>query len=151
MRRFNFDVKGNVLIVNDLISEGSLRICCKPVAKPEVSPVYAAWNDLECSIEHGDLILSLHGLNTITESRGFNLRGGVSLTSSHLFDPTIYDSQLYMTSIRSRSAIMNSNLSFIGVSNFGNITFNECEMKTTPEVTPHRKQRDVVYYQNRLI
>ncbi|AEV89477.1 hypothetical protein OBP_040 [Pseudomonas phage OBP] len=151
MQRFEFTVKKNVLVIDDLETGGSLRINCRPLSKPSISPVLEAWNDLEHAIEHNELFLSLHGINTITERRGFNLKGSVTLKSSHLYDPTVYDSSITMTSIRAKSTILNSELSSLGLTHFGNVTFNECNLKSTPIVIPRKGNQSVVYYQNELI
>lgn len=103
------------MIANDLETGGSLRIHCKPLKKPEISPVFVAWNDLETAINNGELYLSLHGINTIVESKGFNLKGEVTLISSHLTDPVIFNSRIDMSSIRARTTIMNSKLRHLGL------------------------------------
>lgn len=151
MQRFEFEVKGNILIVNDLETGGSLRIHCKPLKKPEISPVFVAWNDIETAINNGELYLSLHGVNTIVESRGFNLKGEVTLISSHLFDPIIFNSRVDMSSIRASTTIMNSKLRHLGITHFGKITFNECEFGHICTGVPKSRRADLVYYQNRLV
>lgn len=151
MQRFEFEVKGSILIANDLETGGSLRIHCKPLKKPEISPVFVAWNDLETAINNGELYLSLHGINTIVESKGFNLKGEVTLISSHLTDPVIFNSCIDMSSIRARTTIMNSKLRHLGITHFGNITFNECEMDTIRNRVPRHCRADLVYFQNRLV
>uniref|UniRef100_A0AAU8L0B0 LRR containing protein n=1 Tax=Pantoea phage Survivor TaxID=3232176 RepID=A0AAU8L0B0_9CAUD len=151
MQRFEFTVKGNVLIVDDLVNNGSLRITCKPLSKPEISPVLTAWNDLETSINNGDLYLSLHGINTIQEVRGFNLKGEVDLKSSHLHDPVIFNSRLDMSSIRAKVTIMNSELTRIGITHFGEVTFNECNLEHNYIPIPRNRRINVVYFQNRIV
>lgn len=151
MQRFEFTVKKNVLVVNDKETGGSLRIDCRPLSKPAISPVLEAWNDLEHAIENQELFLSLHGISTITERRGFNMKGSVTLKSSHLFDPTIFNSTVNMTSIRAKTTILNSELSHLGLTHFGNVTFNECQLKSTPLIIPRKGNQNVVYYQNQLM
>jgi hypothetical protein len=151
MQRFEFTVKKNILVVDDLETGGSLRINCRPLSKPAISPVLEAWNDLEHAIEHQELFLSLHGINTIIERRGFNLKGSVTLKSSHLYDPTIFNSEITMTSLKAKSTILNSELTHLGLAHFGNITFNECQLKGTPLIIPRRGNQNVVYYQNQLM
>lgn len=151
MQRFEFTVEGTVLVVEDLEAGGSLRINCRPLNKPKVSPVLEAWNDLEYAIEHQELILSLHGINTITERRGFNLKGYVTLKSSHLYDPTVFNSSVSMVAIRAKTTILNSELSHLGITHFGDVTFNECQLNHTPLVIPRKHNQNVVYYQNQLM
>lgn len=151
MQRFEFTVKKNILVVDDQKTGGSLRINCRPISKPDVSPVLAAWNDLEYAINHGELYLSLHGISTIVERRGFNLKGSVTLKSSHLHDPTVYDSEIDMSSIRANSIILNSELKFLGITHFGDVTFNECQLESTPIVIPRKGNQNVVYYRNQLM
>lgn len=151
MQRFEFEVIGSVLSVHDLTNGGSLRIHCRPLKKPEISPVFALWNDLEVDLNNGNTYLSLHGINTVVVSKQFNLKGEVELRSSHLADPIIFNSSVKMSSIRARATIMNSKLKHLGITHFGNITFNECDFGHIRTGIPKHRRADLVYYQNRLV
>lgn len=151
MQRFEFEVIGSVLSVFDLTNNGSLRIHCKPFKKPEISPVFALWNDLEVDLNNNDLYLSLHGINTVVHSKQFNLKGEVELRSSHLVDPIIFNSSVNMSSIRARTTIMNSKLKHLGITHFGDITFNECDFGHIRTGVPKNRRANLVYFQNRLV
>lgn len=151
MQRFEFEVIGSVLSVSDLTNNGSLRIHCKPLKKPEISPVFCLWNDLETDINNGKLNPSFHGINTVVYTKQFNLKGDVELSSAHLVDPIIFNSSVNMSSIRARVTIMNSKLKHLGITHFGNITFNECELEHIRTGIPKNRRADLVYYQNRLV
>lgn len=132
MQRFEFVVDREVLIINDLITNGSLRIIFKPLGKPVLSPVYEAWNDLEYSIDAGRLTLQLYGINTIVERRRFLLEGNVILSSSHLYDCVIRNGSLHMVSFKQRTYITNSVLKFMGSNRFGEIDFKNCIYTSNP-------------------
>lgn len=149
MQRFEFSVKEGALIVSDLLNKGSLHITFRPLNKPAISPAFEAWNDIETGIKNGTLSLSLFGYNTIREQRGFELRGEIVLSSTHLYDPVIENGYLHMSSLRQKLTILNSKLRFIGSSHFGNVTFNECDLYSTPLGGIPKGFR--TYYQNQLI
>lgn len=132
MQGLEFEIKGCSLIVRDLVNKGSLHIRCKPMGKPLVPPAYEAWNDIEHSIKEGKLNLQLFGFNSIKEQKGFFLEGDVNLSSSHLYDPTIFNSSLHMVSLKPRAVIRNSKLMFVGASHYGTVFFNECQLNSTP-------------------
>ena len=149
MQRFEFIVDKEVLIVNDLIHNGSLRIIFKPFGKPSVSPVLEAWNDLEEVINTGRLNLQLHGINTIVERRRFLLQGDVVLSSSHLYDCSIRNSNLHMVSLKQKTIITNSTLKFVGSSRFGELEFKDCSYTNNPSEGYFRNYTS--YLNNQLV
>ncbi|QYN80047.1 putative pentapeptide repeat protein [Kosakonia phage Kc263] len=149
MQRLAFVIERGILIINDLETNGSLRIKFKPFNKPDISPAFEAMNDLEHAINVGELDLKLYGISTLLERRGFNLRGDVTLKSSHLHDPKITNSSLSYVSLIPRATIINSHIEHIGYSHFGELTFNECSFKANPKQRPYASH--AVYFNNILV
>lgn len=149
MQRLNFVIERGVLIINDLETKGSLRIKFKPYNKPDISPAYEALNDLEYAVNTNQLNLKLYGISTLLERRGFNLRGDVTLKSSHLHDPKITNSSLSYVSLIPRATIINSTIEHVGFSHFGELTFNECSFKANPKQRPPTPY--AVYFNNILV
>lgn len=148
MQRLEFEMKRGSLIVTDLYNKGSLHISFKPYGKPCLSPAIEAWNDIETAINSGKLDLSLYGVNTIKEQKGFVLSGKVVLSSSHLYDPVIHNSFSHMVCLRPRCEIIDSTLMNVGFSHFGTVLFKECSFDTTPKRV---SQTYSSFYRNQLI
>lgn len=149
MQRYSFAVEKGTLVVHDQITSGSLRIIFKPQGKPQVSPLYEAWNDLETSLNSGKLILGLFGVNTITERKGFKLEGEVVLSSSHLYDCEVRNGDLHMVSFKQKTLISESTLRYMGSNKFGLVAFKDCFFKTNP-VTGYLKGT-TSYFKNELV
>lgn len=148
MQGLEFAVKNGLLVINDLEHKGSLHISFKPIGTPLISPAYEAWNDLETLINSGALNLRLYGFSTIREQRGFELKGDILLSSSHLYDPVIDNSRLHLVSLKPRSNIQDSKLKFIGLSQFGMVSFRECILDVLPKrVSTYYSS----YFRNQLI
>lgn len=133
MQRLQFAVSKGTLVIDDLENSGSLHISFKPLGKPEISPAYEAWNDLETALNSGELNLRLFGYNTILEQKGFSLKGDVYLSSCHLYDPQIENGNLHFISLKPRCRIRNSTLAFMGVTQFGMVSFDECNYDALPK------------------
>lgn len=145
MQHLELEVKGSALRVYDHANKGTLIITFKPMGKSEISPLFEAWNDIETAIASGKLKLSLFGYNTIKERRGFVLEGEVVLSSTHLYDPTVINSRLHLVSLKARSYIKDSELTFVGVPHFGRVMFNECQFNSLPNRV---SQQYTSYYRN---
>lgn len=148
MQRLQFAVEKGNLVVDDSQNGGSLHIFFKPMGKCEISPAYEAWNDLETAINNGELELRLFGYNTITERKGFFLKGKVDLSSTHLYDPQIENGNLHLMVIKPRCHIQNSTLSFIGLNQFGNASFIDCHFDALPKQAP---PIHLSYYRNQPV
>lgn len=148
MQRLQFSIKKGALVINDLENNGSLHITFKPYSKPSISPAFEAWNDLESDINSGKLNLRLFGFNTIREQKGFLLKGLVTLSSSHLYEPSIENGHLHLVSLRPKCEIKNSTLSYMGITHFGVILFNECTFDHAPKRVSDSYSS---YYRNQLI
>ena len=148
MQRLQFSIKGRTLVVFDRVNGGSLHISFNRKGKFEISPTFEAWNDLEVAINSGELDLILLGYSTIREYDGFILKGKVTLSSCHLFDPHIENSELHMVSMKPRTRIKDSILSFIGIPHFGTALFTECNLDALPKRVSFRY---ISYYRNQPI
>lgn len=148
MQRLQFAVEDSKLVISDLENGGSLHISFKPLGKVELSPVYEAWNDLETAINNGELVLQLFGYNTILEQKGFSLKGLVKLSSSHLYDPQIENGTLHLLSLKPRCKIRNSSLAFMGISQFGTVSFDECQFDALPKRALYNH---LSYYRNQPV
>lgn len=133
MQRYTFEVQGSTLVVTDELNEGSLRITCKPFHKPDVSPVFELWNDIETAISQDRLKLSLFGISTIIERKRTVLDGEVILSSVHLRDAYLTNAKLHLVSLRQRCNIRNSTLVRVGSTRFGEVTFINCDLNHTPD------------------
>lgn len=148
MQRLHFAVSKGTLIIDDLENTGSLHISFKPFGKPELSPAFEAWNDLETAINSGDLNLRLFGYSTILERRGFVLKGDVLLSSCHLYDPQIENGRLHLLSFKPRCKIRNSTLAFMGLTQFGMVSFDECNYDALPKRVSYNH---FSYYRNQPV
>lgn len=149
MQRHHFEIDHGLLIVNDLHTKGSLRIKFKPLSTQVISPAYEALNDLEYAINNGTLDLELHGVSTLLEHRGFELKGKVILRSSHMYDPKINNGSLSFACLKPRSTIIDSCIEHVGFSHFGELVFNQCNFKSNPKELPRGYR--AVYFNNLLM
>lgn len=133
MQRLQFAVSRGTLVIDDLENGGSLHISFKPFVKSEISPAYEAWNDIETALNSGELNLRLFGYSTILEQKGFSLKGDVVLSSCHLYDPFIENCRLHLVSFKPRCTIKNSTLAFMGIAQFGMVSFDECNYDALPK------------------
>jgi hypothetical protein len=147
MQGIQFEVQKGRLLLQDLDNKGTLHISFKPFNKPEINPAFEAWNDLQYAISKGELTLALYGHNTIKEQVGFDLKGMVVLSSCHLYDPRIFNGTLHMVSLKQRSVISDSSLSYIGINRYGSVSFKECNLSKTPKGESYHHS----YYRNGLV
>lgn len=148
MQRLQFAIEKGVLVVHDSENGGSLHISFKSFTKPEISPAYEAWNDLETAVNSGELDLRLFGYNTILEQKGFSLKGRVALSSCHLYDPQIENGNLHLLSLKPRCKIRNSTLAFMGITQFGMVSFDECNYDALPKRVSYNHMS---YYRNQPV
>lgn len=126
----------NGVTLLDDINDGRLDITYKPLSVPkpgELNPVHELLNDINESIRNGELVLKLSGFNRITFQKQMKLEGMVSLTSCHLFDPTIINSELKLVSITANSFFKHCEMSSMGYPYWGNLTFLYCDLNQSPE------------------
>lgn len=148
MERYFFNIVKNSLVIEDLQSKGFLHIFFSPYKKPLLSPAFEAWNDIETSIKRHKLSLQLTGHSFIKEIEGFNLKGDVSLMSSHFCDCIIENSSIRNTVIKPQSLIKNSELSHVGFTYFGKLDINDSVFTQTPPSIPGRYRS---YRANKLV
>lgn len=152
MERYDFNVGDLKAIITDTENNGTLEIVYKPLSLPTKDypyPLYCVINDIREDIRHGRLSLSLTGVNTIVLQKKMKLEGGVKLISSHLFDPSIKNSQIRSSIIKARSTIEFSSLTNIGWTYWGELKFSFCEFNGNPQglsksIPQHYKHNNLI-------